>query len=135
MPQARSRQYAQGKYVRLTVCNAQDTGSGIGEEDLKKIYESFFNTKVFLKGIGLGLPLTKTILDDHDGFIRVTSAVEASFKRCVRKILPRFRRVIYPPFHKDANGVRRSGIEQIFFRCHISHLFHVEVAASINDSD
>jgi len=50
-----------------------DTGVGISEENLGKIWEPLFTTKA--KGIGLGLPITKTIVEAHGGTIEVESTV------------------------------------------------------------
>lgn len=50
-----------------------DTGSGILPENIEKIFEPYFSTKE--TGIGLGLPLTKKIIEEHGGQITVTSAV------------------------------------------------------------
>lgn len=48
-----------------------DTGGGISAENMKKIYEPLFTTKI--KGIGLGLPVTRTIVESHGGHIDVQS--------------------------------------------------------------
>jgi len=48
-----------------------DTGSGISEEALGKIFEPYFSTKQ--AGFGLGLAVTKTIVEEHQGSIEVTS--------------------------------------------------------------
>jgi PAS domain S-box-containing protein len=48
-----------------------DTGVGISEENLKKIFEPLFTTKA--KGIGLGLAVTKTLVEGHGGSIKVES--------------------------------------------------------------
>ena len=48
-----------------------DTGAGISEENLKKIFEPLFTTKA--KGIGLGLALVKTQVEAHGGTIGVES--------------------------------------------------------------
>jgi signal transduction histidine kinase len=48
-----------------------DTGSGIAPEALGQIFEPYYSTKE--TGIGLGLPLTKKIIEDHGGEIAVTS--------------------------------------------------------------
>lgn len=48
-----------------------DTGKGFGEDVLKRIFEPFFTTKS--KGTGLGLPITKRLIEQHGGSIRVKS--------------------------------------------------------------
>ena len=48
-----------------------DTGVGIPEENLDKIFEPLFTTKA--KGIGLGLAVVKTLVDGHGGSIEVES--------------------------------------------------------------
>ncbi|MCI0524900.1 MAG: ATP-binding protein [Acidobacteria bacterium] len=49
-----------------------DTGSGISPEAIKQIFEPYYSTKD--TGIGLGLPLTKKIIEEHGGQIEVESA-------------------------------------------------------------
>jgi signal transduction histidine kinase len=49
-----------------------DTGVGIMPEDLAQIFEPYYSTKE--TGIGLGLPLTKKIIEEHGGEINVESA-------------------------------------------------------------
>ena len=48
-----------------------DTGSGIAPEALGQIFEPYYSTKE--TGIGLGLPLTKKIIEEHGGRIAVRS--------------------------------------------------------------
>jgi len=50
-----------------------DTGVGIMPEDLGQIFEPYYSTKD--TGIGLGLPLTKKIIEEHGGKINVESGL------------------------------------------------------------
>jgi signal transduction histidine kinase len=50
-----------------------DTGVGISEENLGKLFEPLFTTKA--KGIGLGLAITRTLVEGHGGSIEVRSEV------------------------------------------------------------
>ena len=49
----------------------KDSGSGIKEEELHKIFEYHYTTKD--KGMGLGLPISYMIVKDHGGDIRIES--------------------------------------------------------------
>ena len=51
----------------------EDTGCGVSEENLDKIFEPLFTTKP--KGIGLGLAITKRLIEQNSGTIKVTSQV------------------------------------------------------------
>jgi PAS domain S-box-containing protein len=57
-----------GDYVRIDIC---DTGVGIAEADLRRIFVPFFSTK--RRGSGLGLATSYAIVHKHDGYIGVTS--------------------------------------------------------------
>jgi signal transduction histidine kinase len=52
----------------------QDTGYGIAADPIEQIFEPYFSTKE--TGIGLGLPITKKLIEDHGGTIKVTSVLE-----------------------------------------------------------
>jgi two-component system NtrC family sensor kinase len=52
-----------------------DTGMGIPEENLSKIFDSFFTTKDEVKGVGLGLSVCYGFIKDHGGDITVQSQV------------------------------------------------------------
>ena len=51
-----------------------DTGAGIPEENIKKIFEPLFTSKA--KGIGLGMAISKTFVEGHGGSIDVQSQIE-----------------------------------------------------------
>jgi PAS domain S-box-containing protein len=54
-----------------------DTGLGIAKEDLYRIFDRFYRVKNektrYIIGTGLGLPIVKSIVEAHDGMIRVES--------------------------------------------------------------
>ncbi len=51
----------------------EDTGPGIPEADLGRLFEPFWTTKKMDKGTGLGLPITRKIVESHGGFISVAN--------------------------------------------------------------
>jgi PAS domain S-box-containing protein len=51
----------------------KDNGTGIREEHIDKIFDSFFTTKGEVKGIGLGLSVCYGFIKDHGGDIKVKS--------------------------------------------------------------
>jgi two-component system, sporulation sensor kinase E len=73
----------------FAIFEVEDTGSGISEENLQKLYIPFFTTKP--KGSGLGLPVCKKIIADHQGYIEVKSEVNKGSKFTV-----------YLPFLKES---------------------------------
>lgn len=57
--------------VTLTIA---DTGKGIDEEFIEKIFEPYVTTRA--KGTGLGLAISKKIVEDHKGSIKITNRKE-----------------------------------------------------------
>ena len=53
----------------------RDTGYGIAEDEIGKIFEPYFTTKQGKNGTGLGLYITKKVIDDHNGSIEVASTL------------------------------------------------------------
>ncbi|WP_438036179.1 ATP-binding protein [Sorangium sp. So ce204] len=57
------------------VVEVEDHGSGIPEELLAAVLEPFVTTKRDPSGTGLGLPLSRSIVEDHGGTLSLRSAV------------------------------------------------------------
>ncbi len=59
------------------VVSVTDTGFGIAEADMPKLFDRFWRSVVVqeraIQGSGLGLPIVKTIVESHEGQIRVSS--------------------------------------------------------------
>jgi signal transduction histidine kinase len=51
----------------------RDSGPGIPEKDLGRLFERFFTTRGDRHGTGLGLALTRTVVEAHGGQIRAES--------------------------------------------------------------
>src|SRR5438477_8895157 len=58
-------------YVDLRV---EDNGAGIPAAQLTKVFDPYFTTKQAASGTGLGLYITKKVIEDHNGSIKVESA-------------------------------------------------------------
>jgi len=61
-----------GMYLKLSV---KDTGQGIPEELIERIFDPYFTTKGKGRGTGLGLAVTLGIVEKHKGIIKVESQV------------------------------------------------------------
>ena len=72
-----------------------DTGSGISEENLNKIFTPFFSTKPQGKGTGLGLAICRGIIERLGGRISVTSDVGESTTF-----------TIHLPIHRESEGAK-----------------------------
>jgi signal transduction histidine kinase len=67
---------ANAQYIRVSV---SDTGRGIPEKDLPRIFEKFFrvaDSEGYATGTGLGLSIVKQIVEAHGGTIDVQSQVD-----------------------------------------------------------
>jgi cell cycle sensor histidine kinase DivJ len=86
----------QGAYIAVTV---EDTGVGIGAEDLPRVGDPFFQARASYdrrhNGTGLGLSIVKGLVVLHGGHLEITSRLGEG--TCVTVHLP-----------KDCEGTRRS---------------------------
>jgi signal transduction histidine kinase len=67
--------------------SVRDAGEGIPEAHLSQLFEPFFTTKA--EGLGMGLSITRSILELHGGSISADNAGGGARFRCV---LPRYGR-------------------------------------------
>ena len=63
---------AQRNGIGGILVSISDNGDGIAQELREKIFDDFFTTKPAGSGTGLGLPMCKTIIDEHGGTIAVS---------------------------------------------------------------
>src|SRR6185369_10222390 len=84
-----------GEYIKLSI---SDSGSGIAEEDQKKIFDPYFTTKK--GGNGLGLATAYSIINKHGGHICVHSAVDkgATFE------------ILLPASHEKVTHIERETV-------------------------
>jgi two-component system NtrC family sensor kinase len=61
------------KHLQIIIA---DTGLGIPKDKIEKVFDPFYTTKDGSRNSGLGLSITKGIIDKHHGTIRIESEVE-----------------------------------------------------------
>jgi signal transduction histidine kinase len=85
------------------VISVEDTGPGIEPEKIKSIFDPFFSTKA--KGMGLGLAISKSIVERHHGELSVSSGIDGGARFQI--ILP-----IKPALHQES-AVNRVNVVQV----------------------
>ena len=68
-------------YVEIRV---EDTGVGINPAQMSKIFDPYFTTKQGKSGTGLGLYITKKVVEDHNGSIKVDSTPDVGTTFTIR---------------------------------------------------
>jgi len=89
LPEGGEIRVAVRRYVACAQVEVQDSGKGIPKRDLERIFDPFFSTKRHRGGNGLGLALTKKIIGEHGGNIRVESEEQSGTRVTVR--MPRIQ--------------------------------------------
>ena len=59
-----------------------DTGAGVDRQSAERLFEPFFTTKP--QGLGLGLSISRTIVEAHGGFLGVASNIDKGASFCCR---------------------------------------------------
>jgi signal transduction histidine kinase len=62
----------------------RDSGAGVDPVEINKLFEPFFTTKS--KGLGMGLAISRSIIEGHDGNLTMSSGLGAG--TAVRITLP-----------------------------------------------
>ena len=65
---------------KVVVIDVEDTGTGISSESFSKIFEPFFTTKRGNGGIGLGLAVSKNIMQIYEGYIQMSNRPQGGAK-------------------------------------------------------
>jgi hypothetical protein len=93
-----------GEFACLSM---RDTGCGIPPENLDRIFEPFFTTKEAGHGTGLGLAMVFGIVQQHQGWIELESAMGVG--TCFRIMLPAASEAAVVPARRPARTVAVSG--------------------------
>ncbi|MFO8112138.1 MAG: PAS domain S-box protein [Desulfosalsimonadaceae bacterium] len=76
MPEGGTLRFRTSRKNNQVAIEIMDTGMGIPEEHVNRIFDSFFTTKDSVKGVGLGLSVCYGFIRDHGGDIKVKSKPE-----------------------------------------------------------
>lgn len=97
-------------FSRLSI---EDTGCGMTEETLEKIFTPFYTKKLSKDSTGLGLSVVAGIIEKHGGSIQVTSEINRG--SCFDMLIPLINReeVSYRELEEDKDPVGLEGNETI----------------------
>ncbi|MCA9523251.1 MAG: PAS domain S-box protein [Myxococcales bacterium] len=100
----RIRTWSDGESVYAQV---RDSGSGIAPAHLRRLFEPFFTTKRLGFGSGLGLSITKSIIEGYDGTIEVESELGVGSIFTIRLPIRRGADVPPPSSESQATAAAR----------------------------
>ncbi len=92
-PLAKYEMIDAGEYATLSI---EDTGRGISEADLSRVFEPFFTKKTLsdTSGSGLGLAIVHGVTKEHDGFVDIDS--DPGRGTCFTLYIPLTQEVVTP---------------------------------------
>ncbi|MEO5333548.1 MAG: MCP four helix bundle domain-containing protein [Magnetococcus sp. YQC-5] len=82
----------------MLVLHVRDWGPGLAPHVEGKIFEPFFTTKQFGIGVGLGLPICYSIVQQHGGMLEVVNAPDGG-------VLATLHLPLFPPRYNNTKGV------------------------------
>jgi len=92
-PEGGSIRVSSGEDENYAFFSVADTGFGIPEDEVDRIFQRFYRVKNektrFINGTGLGLAIVKSIVEAHNGIIKLESKIDAGTTFSV--FLPKFR--------------------------------------------
>jgi signal transduction histidine kinase len=83
-----------GSQVEIKI---EDNGCGMSPDEVRKVFHPYFTTKSFDKGTGLGMFITKRIIEDHHGSIHVQSKQNKGTTVTIRLPLYNIRVILWKP--------------------------------------
>ena len=68
----------------MSIFESKTTAPGITPAQMSKIFDPYFTTKQGKSGTGLGLYITKKVVEDHNGSIKVDSTPQVGTTFTIR---------------------------------------------------
>jgi PAS domain S-box-containing protein len=113
-----------GRYVQITV---DDTGTGMAEETVKRIFDPFFTSKPLGHGTGLGLSTALTIVKSHGGFINVYSELGRGTRFSIN--LPAIEDLVEPSVAETVSAYPRGNGELVLLVDDEENILQITAAA------
>ncbi len=112
-----------GGYVQVTI---EDTGTGMSNETVQRIFDPFFTSKPLGHGTGLGLSTALTIVKSHGGFITVYSEPGRGSRFSIN--LPSMDDQVEAPIREISSDLPRGNGEMILLVDDEENILHVTAA-------